>query len=219
MPEKNEALKEKALKIVERLEQVYPNAKCSLEYTKPYELLIATRLSAQCTDARVNIVTKVLFEKYPTLESFAQADIKEVEEIVHPCGLFRTKAKSIVELANVLIENYGGELPTTLEELIKLPGIGRKTANLIMGDVYHQPAVVTDTHCIRICKRLGLSVNTEPHKVEKELRAILPPEKSGDFCHRLVNFGRDTCSARSPKCGNCPLRELCSEFKGRVNKK
>lgn len=216
MPENTEILKEKALKIVEALEQVYPDAKCSLEYAKPYELLIATRLSAQCTDARVNIVTKVLFKKYPTLEAFANADIADVEEIVRPCGLFRTKARSIVELANVLINDYGGELPTTLEELIKLPGIGRKTANLIMGDVYHKPAIVTDTHCIRICKRLGLSVNTEPHKVEKELKAILPPEKSSDFCHRLVIFGRETCSARSPKCENCPLRELCSDYNGKL---
>lgn len=212
MSENNEALRAKALEIVEKLEQVYPNAKCSLEYIKPYELLIATRLSAQCTDARVNIVTKDLFKKYPTLEAFAKADVKDVEEIVRPCGLFRTKAKSIVELANVLIDSYGGELPTTLDELIKLPGIGRKTANLIMGDVYHKPAVVTDTHCIRICKRLGLSVNTEPHKVEKELKAILPPDRSSDFCHRLVIFGRETCSARSPKCENCPLRELCSDY-------
>lgn len=212
MSENNEALRAKALEIVEKLEQVYPNAKCSLEYIKPYELLIATRLSAQCTDARVNIVTKDLFKKYPTLEAFAKADVKDVEEIVRPCGLFRTKAKSIVELANVLIDSYGGELPTTLDELIKLPEIGRKTANLIMGDVYHKPAVVTDTHCIRICKRLGLSVNTEPHKVEKELKAILPPDRSSDFCHRLVIFGRETCSARSPKCENCPLRELCSDY-------
>lgn len=216
MSENTKSLKEKAIKIVGKLEQIYPDAKCSLEYAKPYELLIATRLSAQCTDARVNIVTKVLFSKYPTLEAFANADIKDVEDIVRPCGLFRTKAKSIVELANVLIDKYGGELPTTLEELIKLPGIGRKTANLIMGDVYHKPAVVTDTHCIRICKRLGLSVNTEPHKVEKELKAILPPEKSSDFCHRLVIFGRETCSARSPKCGNCQLRELCSEHNGNI---
>lgn len=212
MPNANTDLKEKALKIVDALEAVYPEAQCSLEYIKPYELLIATRLSAQCTDARVNIVTKVLFKEYPTLEAFADAKIEDVEEIVRPCGLFRTKAKSIVELANVLINEYGGELPKTLEELIKLPGIGRKTANLIMGDVYHQPAVVTDTHCIRICKRLGLSQNTEPHKVEKELKAILPPERSSDFCHRLVVFGRETCSARSPKCESCPLRELCDDF-------
>lgn len=212
MPNDNTDLKEKALKIVDALEAVYPEAQCSLEYIKPYELLIATRLSAQCTDARVNIVTKVLFKEFPTLEAFAGARIEDVEEIVRPCGLFRTKAKSIVELANVLINEYGGELPKTLEELIKLPGIGRKTANLIMGDVYHQPAVVTDTHCIRICKRLGLSKNTEPHKVEKELREILPPERSGDFCHRLVVFGRETCSARSPKCESCPLREFCDDF-------
>lgn len=216
MTENEEALKAKALEIVDKLEQIYPDAKCSLEYKKPYELLIATRLSAQCTDARVNIVTKVLFKEYPTLEAFAKADVSDIEEIVRPCGLFRTKAKSIVELANVLIDSYGGELPDTLEELIKLPGIGRKTANLIMGDVYNKPAVVTDTHCIRICKRLGLSVNTEPHKVEKELRAILPPDRSSDFCHRLVIFGRETCLARRPKCSDCPLKKLCSEYTGNI---
>ena len=202
-------LKQRAVEIVDALEKVYPEAQCSLVYIKPYELLIATRLSAQCTDARVNIVTKDLFAKYPTLESFAAADVKDVEEIVRPCGLFRTKAKSIVELANVLVNQYGGELPDTLEELIKLPGIGRKTANLIMGDVYHKPAVVTDTHCIRICGRLGLTKNKEPQKVEKDLRAILPPERSSDFCHRLVNFGRDICTARKPKCEECPLKSLC----------
>lgn len=207
-------LQKRALEIVDALESVYPEAQCSLVYIKPYELLIATRLSAQCTDARVNIVTKDLFAKYPTLKSFAEADIRDVEEIIRPCGLFRTKAKSIVELANVLVNDYGGELPDSLEELIKLPGIGRKTANLIMGDVYHKPAVVTDTHCIRICGRLGLTENKEPGKVEKDLRAILPPERSSDFCHRLVNFGRDICTARKPKCDECPLRSLCKSGAG-----
>ncbi len=201
--------KDRAELIIARLEDIYPNAECSLVYEKPYELLIATRLSAQCTDARVNIVTKDLFKRYPTLKSFADAEIADVEEIVKPCGLFRTKAKSIVELARVLIEKYGGELPKTLNELIELPGIGRKTANLIMGDVYGQPAVVTDTHCIRICGRFGLTDNTEPYKVEKDLIKILPPEKSNDFCHRLVDFGRETCTARNPQCQSCPLSDLC----------
>ncbi len=211
-------LKEKALEIVNRLELAYPDAACSLEYEKPYELLISVRLSAQCTDARVNIVTKKLFERFKSLEDFAAADISEVEDYIRPCGLFRTKAKSIVELANVLISEYNGQLPETLDELVKLPGIGRKTANLIMGDVYHQPAVVTDTHCIRITNRLGLVSVDDPYKVEKALRDILPPDRSNDFCHRLVHFGREVCSARSPKCQNCPLSDLCDTHIGNTNR-
>lgn len=211
-------LKEKALEIVNRLELAYPDAACSLEYEKPYELLISVRLSAQCTDARVNIVTKKLFERFKSLEDFAAADISEVEDYIRPCGLFRTKAKSIVELANVLISEYNGQLPETLDELVKLPGIGRKTANLIMGDVYHQPAVVTDTHCIRITNRLGLVSVDDPYKVEKALREILPPDRSNDFCHRLVHFGREVCSARSPKCQNCPLSDLCDTHIGNTNR-
>ncbi len=210
-------LKEKALEIVNRLELAYPDAACSLEYEKPYELLISVRLSAQCTDARVNIVTKKLFERFKSLEDFAAADISEVEDYIRPCGLFRTKAKSIVELANVLISEYNGQLPETLDELVKLPGIGRKTANLIMGDVYHQPVVVTDTHCIRITNRLGLVSVDDPYKVEKALRDILPPDRSNDFCHRLVHFGREVCSARSPKCQNCPLSDLCDTHIGNTN--
>lgn len=197
--------------IIGELEKLYPEAQCSLEYVKPYELLIATRLSAQCTDARVNIVTKVLFERFPTLEAFAEADVKDIEEIIKPCGLFRTKAKSISELTKMLISDFSGEVPNSLEKLTSLPGIGRKTANLIMGDVYHQPAVVADTHCIRISNRLGLASSKDPYKVELQLKEILPPEKSNDFCHRLVNFGRDVCTARSPKCGQCPLREVCED--------
>ena len=197
--------------IIGELEKLYPEAQCSLEYVKPYELLIATRLSAQCTDARVNIVTKVLFAKFPTLEAFAEADVAEIEEIVKPCGLFRTKAKSISELTKMLISDFGGEVPNTLEKLTSLPGIGRKTANLIIGDVYHQPAVVADTHCIRISNRLGLASSKDPYKVELQLKDVLPPEKSNDFCHRLVNFGRDVCTARSPKCGECPLRDVCKD--------
>ncbi len=195
--------------IIAELERLYPEAQCSLVYQKPYELLIATRLSAQCTDARVNIVTKVLFEKYPTLESLASADVADIEEIIKPCGLFRTKAKSISELTKMLINEYNSVVPDSIEELIKLPGIGRKTANLIMGDVYHQPAVVADTHCIRITNKLGLSHSTDPYKVELELKKILPPEKSNDFCHRLVNFGRDVCIARRPRCADCPLSGVC----------
>ncbi|MGN0641848.1 MAG: endonuclease III [Huintestinicola sp.] len=203
--------KKTALMAVEGLEKIYPDALCSLVYEKPYELMIAGRLSAQCTDARVNIVTKVLFEKYPTLEAFANADIEDVAEIVKPCGLYRTKAKSIVEMSRQLLYDYGGEIPKTVEELTKLSGIGRKTANLIMGDVHHLPAVVTDTHCIRICGRLGLTRSKDPKTVEDDLRKLLPPERSSDFCHRLVLFGRDTCTARSPKCESCPLQRYFRE--------
>ena len=208
------AEKTRAEKIVDRLEEVYPEAQCSLEYEKPYELLISVRLSAQCTDARVNIVTKELFAAFPTLESFANAELSEVERIVRPCGLFHTKAKSIIELSKKLLDDFGGRVPDSMEELLTLPGVGRKTANLILGDVYKQPAVVTDTHCIRICGRLGLSEGSDPAKVEKQLREVLPMERASDFCHRLVNFGRDTCSARSPKCSGCPLSDLC-EWQGK----
>ena len=204
--------KELASAAVEALERVYPDAVCSLEYEKPYELLISTRLSAQCTDARVNIVTRELFAKYPTLQSIAEADLADIEAIIKPCGLFRTKARDIIALSQMLIRDYGGELPDSIEELTKLPGIGRKTANLIMGDVFHQPgAVVTDTHCIRICGRLGLISVKDPYKVELALREILPPEKSNDFCHRLVHFGREFCKAQSPQCTVCPLLSICEQ--------
>lgn len=205
--------KELAALVIGELERLYPDAVCSLTYSKPHELLIATRLSAQCTDARVNIVTKDLFAKFTSIEEFADADVADIEEIVKPCGLYKTKAKSIKEMCIQLRDEYGGKLPDTLEELTKLSGIGRKTANLIMGDIYHKPAVVTDTHCIRITGRLGLVKSKEPAKVEAELWKILPPDKSSDFCHRLVHFGREYCTARSPKCEGCPVRTLCY-FKG-----
>ncbi len=213
--------KERALAAVEALEQVYPDAVCSLTYAHPYELLIATRLSAQCTDARVNIVTKELFAKYTTLRSLAEADVADIEAIVKPCGLFHTKARDIVNLSRMLIEDYGGELPDSLDELTKLPGVGRKTANLVMGDIFGKPAVVTDTHCIRICGRLGLTKETEPYKVEMDLKKILPPEKSNDFCHRLVHFGREFCKARGPQCTACPLRGICrqAELDGKAARK
>ena len=215
MPAETEVLS-RAEEIVGRLEKVYPEAQCSLVCEKPYELLIAVRLSAQCTDARVNIVTKELFKRFPTLESFAEADLSEVEEIVKPCGLFHTKAKSVIELSKKLLNDFGGVVPDNMEDLLSLPGVGRKTANLILGDVYKQPAVVTDTHCIRICERLGLSSGSDPLKVEMRLREVLPMDRASDFCHRLVNFGRDTCSARKPKCGGCPLADLCeyNKFRG-----
>lgn len=204
--------KERALAAVNGLEEIYPEAVCSLIYdkAKPYELIIAGRLSAQCTDARVNIVTKVLFAKYPSLEAFAKAEENEIAEIVKPCGLYKTKAKSIAEMAKKLYYDFGGIIPETVDELTTLPGIGRKTANLIMGDIHHLPAIVTDTHFIRITTRLRLTENKEPKAVEADLRKLIPPEKSADFCHRIVMFGRDYCSARSPKCGLCPLKPFIS---------
>ena len=197
---------------VEELEKLYPDVECSLVYEKPYELLIATRLAAQCTDARVNIVTKELYVKYPTLEAFAEADLAELEQDVKPCGFYRTKAKSIIEMSQKLISDFGGVVPDTMEELLSLPGVGRKTANLILGDVYGKSAVVTDTHCIRITGRLGLTKNTEPAKVEADLRKLLPADISNHFCHQTVQFGRDICRARAPKCVECPLNYFCRDY-------
>lgn len=194
------------------LEKLYPGAQCTLDYGEPYQLMMATRLAAQCTDARVNVVTKALFKKYPTLQAFADADLAELEQDVKPCGFYHTKAKSLKEMAGQLINNFGGEVPSTMEELLTLSGVGRKTANLILGDVFGKPAVVTDTHCIRISGRLGLTSNKEPAKVEKDLVKLLPPETSSDFCHRTVQFGRDICRARSPKCGECPLNYFCRYY-------
>lgn len=207
--------KERALEVIRRLEERYPDAICSLVYERPYELLISTRLAAQCTDARVNIVTEELFGKYTTLESLAEAELSDIEAIVKPCGLFHTKARDIIAMTKMLVEVYDGVLPDTVEELTKLPGIGRKTANLVVGDIYGKPAVVTDTHCIRICGKLGLTEGKDPYKVEMALWKILPHEKANDFCHRLVLFGRDVCTARSPKCGECPLRDICVTGSGK----
>lgn len=208
-------MKNKVNAIIEALEARYPDALCALHYTKDYELMIAVRLSAQCTDARVNLITPALFEAYPTLEAMATADIADVENYVHSCGFYRQKAKDIVHSCRMLIEHYGSKVPDSMEELLKLPGVGRKTANLLLGDLYGVPgSVVCDTHCIRICGKLGLSEGKEPEKVERQLRAILPPEKSSDFCHRIVLFGRDICTARSPKCGECPLAVHCKYMNG-----
>ncbi|MGN0620441.1 MAG: endonuclease III [Porcipelethomonas sp.] len=204
--------KERAAFACEELGRLYPDEKCSLEYNHDYELLIATRLSAQCTDARVNIVTKTLFRKYPSLEAFADADIKELEEAVKPCGFYHTKAKSIKEMANQLIERFGGEVPDNMDDLLSLPGVGRKTANLIMGDVWGKPAIVTDTHFIRITGRLGLTVNKDPVKVERDLIKLIPPEISSLFCHQTVQFGRDICRARRPLCDECPCTSFCKYF-------
>ena len=202
--------KQRAMAAVEGLKALYPDAICSLTAENPLQLLIATRLSAQCTDARVNLVTPALFARFPTLDSLAEADDAEVGEYLRSCGLYKTKAKDIVAMCRMLRDVYGGVIPDTVEELTKLPGVGRKTANLVCGDVYGKPAVVADTHCIRITGRLGLTDGSkDPYKVEMQLKKVLPPEESNDFCHRLVLFGRDICSARSPKCAECPLREFC----------
>ena len=206
-------MKEKVSAIIDILKAHYPNPVCALHYSKDYELMIAVRLSAQCTDARVNLVTPHLFAAYPTLEAMAAAPIEHIEELVHSCGFYKHKARDIVLACQMLLSHYGGKVPGTMEELLKLPGVGRKTANLLLGDLYAVPgSVVCDTHCIRICERLGLSKGKEPEKVEQQLRKILPPEESSDFCHRIVLFGRDTCTARSPKCDGCPLRPWCKAF-------
>ncbi len=201
--------KELALKTVSTLERVYPTATCALEYNEPYQLLVATRLSAQCTDARVNKVTPILFAKYPTLESLANADVADIEKIVHPCGFFRAKAQSIHDMASLLVTRFNSRVPDTMEDLLTLSGVGRKTANLILGDIYHKPAIVADTHFIRITNRLGLTQSHNPTTVENDLRPLIPPEKSAAFCHRVVQFGRDTCRARSPRCTACPLADFC----------
>ena len=201
-----------ALALIERLEKAYPQAICSLDYRDPWQLMIAVRLSAQCTDARVNIVTADLFKKYPTMESIAAADIDELTEAVKPCGLGPSKARDIKKLMNVLIDEYDKHIPDDMTELLKLPGVGRKSANLILGDVYGQPAYVADTHCIRITGRMGLTDGTkDPKKVEDQLRKVLPPEKSNNFCHRLVLHGRAICTARSPKCDICPCKDVCRQ--------
>ncbi len=211
-------LKEKALLAVDALEKEYPEAQCSLEYdpNKAYELLISTRLAAQCTDARVNIVTKNLYQKYQSLEDFASADLAELEEMVRPCGFYHTKAKDIIAMSQMLLDQYDGVLPDTVEELTKLPGVGRKTANLIVGDIYHKPAIVCDTHCIRITNLLGLTTGKDPAKVEDQLRAVLPMDRANDFCHRLVLHGRAVCVANRPQCDKCCMKAFCSFANGEI---
>ncbi len=206
-------MKDKVQDIIRVLKENYPDPACALHYKKDYELMIAVRLSAQCTDARVNMITPALFAAYPTLEAMAAAPVEDVEHYIHSCGFFRQKAKDIVAACGILLEKHGGKVPDTMEALLELPGVGRKTANLLLGDLYKTPgSVVCDTHCIRICGRLGLSKGKEPEKVERQLRAILPPEESSDFCHRIVLFGRDICTARSPKCDACPLSPFCKHI-------
>lgn len=207
--------KEKAAIITAKLEEIYPNAQCALESDgEGWKLLIMGRLSAQCTDKRVNIVCRDLFMRFPTVEDIAECDILELEEIIRPCGLYRTKAKNIRDACKMLIEKYNGIIPDEMGELLKLPGVGRKIANLLIGDIYKKPAIVADTHCIRICGRLGFYPESmkDPVKVEKILVPLIEPEKSADFCHRIVNFGRDVCTARSPKCSECGLAKFCAHY-------
>lgn len=211
----NKMLQDKAEKAVMLLEKEYPDAVCSLTYTDALQLLIATRLAAQCTDKRVNMVTPALFERFPDAKSFAEGDIGEIEELIKTCGLYKTKARDIKAMCTMLCKEYGGIVPDTIEELIKLPGIGRKTANLVVGDIFGKPAVVVDTHCIRITSRLGFHDTKDAAKIERILRPLLPPEKSNDFCHRLVLHGRAVCKARNPECENCCMKEICDYEKSR----
>ncbi|MBO4395623.1 MAG: endonuclease III [Eubacterium sp.] len=204
--------KQRALAIIDRLKAEYPQAVCSLDYDEPWKLLIAVRLSAQCKDSRVNMITPELFKKYPTMQAVANSDIDELTDIVRPCGLGASKARDIRACMSDLIERYAGRIPNTMEELLSLPGIGRKSANLILGDIYHKPAVVTDTHCIRISGRMGLTDGTKnPASVEKQLLKILSPEESNDFCHRLVLHGREVCASRKPKCDECCCADVCAK--------
>lgn len=203
--------KERALKAVEILKTEYPEAICSLNASNPFELLVAVRLSAQCTDARVNLVTPALFEKYKTLDDYANADIKEVEALVKSCGFYKNKASSIIGMAQMVRDDFGGVVPDTIEALTTLPGVGRKTANLIVGDVYGKESIVVDTHMIRISNRIGLVNVKEPVKIEMALKKIIPAEEGSAFCHRIVLFGRDTCTARKPKCDICPMAEICKK--------
>ena len=201
--------KERAAKAVELLKAEYPDAICSLNYTDPFQLLVATRLAAQCTDARVNMVTPALFAAFPDAASFALADVSDVEDLIKSCGLYKTKARDLVALGAAITQRFGGKVPDNMEDLISLPGIGRKTANLVLGDVYGKPAVVTDTHFIRLCNRLGFVDTKQPEKVEREMRKLLDPAESNDFCHRTVLHGRDVCTARKPYCEKCVLSACC----------
>lgn len=203
--------REKAIKAVELFEKEYPDAICSLTYTDAFQLLVATRLSAQCTDARVNMVTPALFARFPDAASFANAEIKEVEELIKTCGLYKTKAQDLINIGKDITEKFGGVVPDTIEELTTLSGVGRKTANLVVGDIYGKPAVVTDTHFIRLCNRMGFVKTDNPLKVETEMRNILPADKSNDFCHRAVLHGRAVCTARATNCDKCCFNEICDK--------
>jgi len=212
--------KKRIHKIIDKLKEKYPLAECSLEGTsgepekEPYKLLIMARLSAQCTDARVNIVAKDLFVEFKSLEDFANADLEKLEKAIFSCGLYKTKAKNIKAMCRMLIDDFDSKVPKKMDDLLKLPGIGRKIANLIRGDIFNKPAIVTDTHCIRISNRLDLADSDNPYKVEKQLVEVIPPKESSDFCHRLVLFGREYCKSQNPRCGECFLREECSFWQG-----
>ena len=211
--------RERLSRIVERLAEIYPDSQCALEYGgDPWKLLVMGRLSAQCTDARVNEVSKALFSHFPSAKDMASGDIAEIEDLVKPCGLYRMKAKNIKDASRMLIDDFGGELPSDMDSLLKLPGVGRKIANLLIGDIFGGEAIVCDTHCIRICGRLGMYPESEknPEKIEKILRGLMNPADGPDFCHRIVFFGREVCTARSPQCDGCPLAELCEHNKKRV---
>lgn len=210
--------KEKILLIREIFDDIYADAKCSLDFETPHQLLVAVQLSAQCTDARVNIVTKDLFQKYKSVEDFANANIEELSQIIRPCGFYRTKAKNIIASSKTILEKHGGNIPSSMEELTSLAGVGRKTANLILGDVFNLPAVVVDTHAIRLSNRIGLTINSNPEKIEYDLKKIIPEDYQSRFCHQLVYHGRAVCNARSPKCDLCKINHLCKYFKG-VQKK
>jgi endonuclease III len=205
--------KQRAALAVDALKKEYPDAACSLTYQDPFQLLVATRLSAQCTDARVNLVTPALFQRFPTPDAFIDGSVEEIEELIHSCGLYKTKARDLFAMSKMLKEEFGGIVPDSIEVLTLLPGVGRKTANLVVGDIYHKPAVVTDTHCIRICGRLGITEGKNAFKVEKQLRVVLPTDESNLFCHRLVLHGRAVCDARNPKCEACCMKDFCKYVK------
>lgn len=203
--------KQRALNAIEVLKKKYPEAICSLNASNPFELLVAVRLSAQCTDARVNLVTPALFEKYKTLDDYCNADVKDIEKIIHSCGFYKSKAESIIDMAKSVRDRFGGVVPDTIEDLITLNGVGRKTANLIVGDIYGKESIVVDTHMIRISNRIGLVTDKDPKKIEFALKKIIPADEGSDFCHRIVLFGRDICSARKPKCDECPMEFNCKK--------
>lgn len=203
--------KERAALIMEKLEEVYPDVECSLNYSTPHEMLIATQLSAQCTDARVNIVTQRLFERYKTVDDFAEADYDELCEYIRSAGFYRNKAKNIIECCKRIRDVYNGEVPGTMEDLLTLAGTGRKTANLVLGDIFGKPAIVVDTHCIRLTNRMGLTTNDDPVKIEADLKKIIPPESGCHFCHQLVAHGRAVCTARKANCTECNLNEVCKK--------
>ncbi|MBQ8165262.1 MAG: endonuclease III [Clostridia bacterium] len=196
-------------RLLEEFDKLYPDAECSLTYENPLQLLISTRLSAQCTDARVNMVTPALFKRYPDCKAFAEADVEELEEYIRSTGFFRSKARNIIDCCKALLERHNGQVPDTMEELVALAGVGRKTANLVLGDAFGKPSYVVDTHCIRLCNRIGLTDNSDPVKIENDLREIIPPERSGKFCHQIVLHGRAYCTARKPKCPECSIRPVC----------